>query len=399
MSGPFKTLTRILAIVGKELISVVRRPGALLSLVLGPFLIMAIFGLGYSGFRRPLDTVVVIPPQSGLPIDKDTYAKVGGEGLRIVDVVPDEQAAMERLARQEIDVVLVAPADVQTRFKSGERTPIDVRVNVTDPVRQSYAVFLARGLEAAINRNVIEQAVAEGEGYAIGQGVAASALPNIPPDVVAAPTEAQVDNIAPSAPTVVQFFGPAVLALILQHMAVTLIALSVVRERTSGVFELFRISPITTAELVTGKLIAFGLFSGAIALLTVTLLVLGFGVPMLGDPGWLALIVILLIAASLGLGLLVAAISDSEPQAVQLSLLVLLASVFFSGFVLAIDEFSEPVRSLIYALPVANGIRLMGDFMFRGGTVAVWQIWVLAGLAVGYVVGAWLLLRRVMARA
>jgi ABC-2 type transport system permease protein len=395
----FKTLTRILAIVGKELISVVRRPGALLSLVLGPFLIMAIFGLGYSGFRRPLDTIVVIPPQSGLPVDKDTYAKVGGEGLKIVEVVPEEAVAMGRLARQEVDVVLVAPADIQARFQGGERTPIEVRVNVTDPVRQSYAIFLARGLEAAINRNVIEQAVAEGEGYAIGKGVDPAALKKIPPDVVAAPTEATVENIAPSYPSVVQFFGPAVLALILQHMAITLIALSVVRERRSGVFELFRISPITTAELVTGKLIAFGLFSGAIALLTVALLVLGFGVPMLADPGWVALVVGLLIAASLGLGLLIAAISDSEPQTVQLSLLVLLASVFFSGFVLAIDEFSEPVRSLIYALPVANGIRLIGDFMFRGGTVAVWQMWLLAGLAVGYIVGAWLLLRRVMARA
>jgi ABC-2 type transport system permease protein len=397
--SPFKTLTRILAIVGKELISVVRRPGALLSLVLGPFLIMAIFGLGYSGFRRPLDTIVVIPPESGLPVDRDTYAKVGGEGLKIVDVVPDEGAAMDKLAKQEVDVVLVAPADIQTRFQAGERTPIDVRVNVTDPVRQSYAIFLARGLEAAINRNVIQQAVAEGESYAIGQGVDPAALKKIPPDVVAAPTEASVENIAPSFPSVVQFFGPAVLALILQHMAVTLIALSVVRERRSGVFELFRISPITTAELVTGKLIAFGLFSGAIALLTVVLLVVGFHVPMLGDAGWVALIVGLLIAASLGLGLLIAAISDSEPQTVQLSLLVLLASVFFSGFVLAIDEFSEPVRSIIYALPVANGIRLIGDFMFRGGTVAVWQIWLLAGLAVGYIAGAWLLLRRVMARA
>ena len=395
----FQTLTRILAIVGKELISVVRRPGALVSLVFGPFLIMAIFGLGYSGFRRPLDTIVVVPPQSGLPADKDTYAKVGGEGLRIVDVVPDEAVALERLGRQEVDVVLVAPADIEERFKAGERTPVKVQVNVTDPVRQSYAVFLARGLEAAINRNVIEQAVAEGEGYAISKGVSPQDLWKIPPDVVSAPTEAQVENIAPSSPTVVQFFGPAVLALILQHMAVTLIALSVVRERRSGVFELFRISPITTAELVTGKLIAFGLFSGAIALLTITLLVVGFHVPMLGDASWLALVVILLIASSLGLGLLIAAVSDSEPQTVQLSLLVLLASVFFSGFVLAISEFSEPVRTAIYALPVASAIRLLGDFMFRGGTVVYWQIWVLAGLAAGYILMAWLLLRRVMARA
>ena len=392
-----KTLTRILAIVGKELVTVVRRPGALLSLVLGPFLIMAIFGLGYSGYRRPLDTIVVVPPQSGLPTDTATYASVAGETLHIVGVVPDEASAIERLQRQEVDVVVVAPADIQQRFKAGERTPIDVRINATDPVEQSYAVFVARGLEAAINRTIVQQAVSQGESYAISKG--ASDLAKIPPDVIAAPTEATVDNVAPSRPTVVQYFGPAVLALILQHMAVTLIALSIVRERTSGLFELFRISPITTAELVTGKLVAFGLFSGAIALLTVTLLVVGFGVPMLGDPGWVALIVILLIAASLGLGLLVASISDSEPQTVQLSLLVLLASVFFSGFVLSIDEFSEPVRSAIYALPVANGIRLISDFMFRGGTVAVGQIWLLGGLAAGYTVAAWLLLRRAMARA
>jgi ABC-2 type transport system permease protein len=392
----FKTLTRILAIVGKELVSVFRRPGALLSLVLGPFLIMAIFGLGYSGFRRPLSTIVVIPPQSGLPTDTDTYAKVAGEGLRVVSVVPDEAAAMDQLNRQQVDVVVVAPADSQERFKAGQRTPIVVRVNSTDPVEQSYAIFLARGLEATINRTIIQQVVEKGEGYAIGHG--ASDITKIPAEIVAAPTEATVENVAQSKPSVVQFFGPAVLALILQHMSVTLIALSIVRERTSGLFELFRISPITTVELVTGKLIAFGLFSGAIALLTVALLVLGFGVPMLGDASWLALVVLLLIFASLGLGLIVAALSDSEPHAVQLSLLVLLASVFFSGFVLAIDEFSEPVRSLIYALPVANGIRLIGDFMFRGGTVVVWQIWLLAGLAVGYTAGAWLMLRRVMAR-
>ena len=55
----------------------------------------------------------------------------------------------------------------------------------------------------------------------------------------------------------------------------TLIALSVVREKNSGLFELFRISPITTAELVTGKLVAYGLFAGAVAFSTIALLVIG----------------------------------------------------------------------------------------------------------------------------
>lgn len=395
--SPFKTLTRILAIVGKELVSIIRRPGALLSLVLGPFLIMALFGVGYSGFRSPLETIVVIPDGAGLPSDVQTYQDVAGEGLVVVEVTADKESATAKLAAQLVDVVLIAPADPQAQFKAGNRTEIDVRVNLTDPVEQSYAVFLTRGLEAAINRQIIERAAEEGKGYAVGQGAAEAA--NIPPDVIAAPTEAKLSNIAQSQPTVVQYFGPAVLALILQHMAVTLIALSVVRERNSGLFELFRISPITTAELVTGKLIAYGLFAGAVAVATIGLLIAGLGVPQLAEPGWIALVVGLLIASSLGLGLLIAAVSDSEPQTVQLSLLVLLASVFFSGFVLAIEEFSEPVRSMIYALPVASGIRLLGDFMFRGGTVVVWQVWLLLGLAAAYVALAWLLLRRVIARA
>ena len=55
-------LTRILAIVGKELTEVVRRPGAAISLIVGPFLIMALFGVGYQGARAPLRTIVVVPP-------------------------------------------------------------------------------------------------------------------------------------------------------------------------------------------------------------------------------------------------------------------------------------------------------------------------------------------------
>jgi ABC-2 type transport system permease protein len=393
----FKTLTQILAIVGKELVSIVRRPGALISLVFGPFLIMAIFGVGYSGYRRPLTTIVVLPAGTGLSTDVTAYQDVAGKGLEVYLVTTDEAAAMDQLNRQLVDVVVVAPADLKATFEAGRRSDIEVRVNLTDPVQATYAIFLARGLEAAVNRQIIEQAVDAARGYAIDQGL--NNIVRIPSYVISAPTAADVDNVAPSEPTVVQYFAPAVLALILQHLAVTLIALSVVREKNSGLFELFRISPITTAELVTGKLVAYGLFAGAVAAATIGLLVAGFHVPILAQPGWIALVAGLLVASSLGLGLVIAAVSDSEPQVVQLSLLVLLASVFFSGFVLAISEFSEPIRSLIYILPVANGIRLFGDFMFRGGTVAVWQLWLLAGLSVAYIGGAWLLLRRVMSRA
>ncbi len=392
-----KTVTRVLSIVGKEFVEVARRPGALLSLVLGPFLIMALFGVGYSGYRRPLETVIVVPPESGLPTDVGSYSEIAGSGLEIVEVTQDEASADRRLRSGEIDAVLVAPADVEQRFRSGEQSAIMVRVNAVDPVDQNYTVFLARALEREVNRIIIERIAEEGQTYALGRGAEEAA--QIPPEVVAAPTRAEVENVAPSQPSVVQYFGAAVLALILQHMAVTLIALSVVRERTTGLFELFRVSPITTLELVFGKLLAYGIFCGAIAIVTIVLLVGPFGVPMLGDPALLAGVVALLILASLGLGLLVAGISDSERQAVQLSLLLLLGSVFFSGFVLAIDEFTEPVKSLTSLLPVTHGIALIGGVMFRGSIGEYWQLGALGALAAVFIVLSWVLLRRAMRSA
>jgi ABC-2 type transport system permease protein len=392
-----KTVTRILSIVGKEFVEVTRRPGALLSLVLGPFLIMALFGVGYSGYRRPLDTVIVVPPESGLPTEVDAYSEIAGAGLEIVEVTQDEAGAERRLRSGEIDAVLVAPADVEQRFRNGEQSTIKVRVNAVDPVDQNYTVFLTQALEREVNRVIIERIAEEGQTYALGRGAEEAA--QIPPEVVAAPTRAEVENVAPSQPTVVQYFGAAVLALILQHMAVTLIALSVVRERTTGLFELFRVSPITTVELIFGKLLAYGILCGAIAIVTIVLLVGPFGVSLLGDPALLAGVVALLILASLGLGLLIAGISDSERQAVQLSLLLLLASVFFSGFVLAIDEFTEPVRSMTSILPVTHGISMIGDVMFRGSIGELWQLGVLGALAGGFILVAWLLLRRAMRSA
>ena len=393
----FAVIVRLMAFVGKEVIETLRRPGAILSLVLGPFLIMAVFGLGYSGIKRPLETIIVAPPTSGLPADVATYQELAGAGLHIAEVTQDRAAAEARVRAGTADVIIVAPEDPEARFSAGEQSVIEVVVDAVDPVAENYANFLAGGLAAAVNREIIERAAAEGQGYAIAAGEPNAAA--IPPDVIAAPTRAEIHNLAPTAPHVISYFAPAVLALILQHLAVTLVAMSLVRERTSGVIELFRIAPVSTSEVLLGKLFAYSLIGGAIAASTVALLVFVLGVPMIGEAGFIALAIGLLLVASIGVGLLIAVISDSERQAVQLSLLVLLASVFFSGFVLPITEFSEPVRAHAYTLPVTHGIRLLQDFMLRGGTNQAWELLALAVIFLVTMVLAWLLLRRGMTRA
>src|SRR5205085_4486165 len=81
------------------------------------------------------------------------------------------------------------------------------------------------------------------------------------PYVLAAPFFGQAKNLAPAGmPTFVKFYTPGVIALLLQHIAVTLGALSMVRERTRGSVELFRVAPITPGEILTGKYVGFTLF-------------------------------------------------------------------------------------------------------------------------------------------
>src|SRR5688572_16316372 len=111
MMGLTKLAVRILAVVGKEIVEVFRRPGAVLSLILGPFLILAVFGLGYQGIKRDLATIVVVEPSSPLPQDVTTYRDLAVRGLQIIDVMPDRPGAEARLRTGEADIVIVPPKD------------------------------------------------------------------------------------------------------------------------------------------------------------------------------------------------------------------------------------------------------------------------------------------------
>lgn len=395
--GPFKSAFRIVGQVRKEIIQVRRRPGAFFSLVLGPFLIMAVFGLGYTGVHRPLETVIVVPGDLPLPRDVEFYSSIAGAALHIREVATDATAAREALAANEIDLLVIAPEDAAARFRAGQQAEIQIYLNEIDPVASGYADFLATVVTQRVNEEIIKQAVTGGQTYAVP--LTGGQLSQIPPEVVAKPAVAKITNVAPSSPNVVSFAAPAAFALMLQHMAVTLTALSFVRERLSGTMELFRISPVNSLELVLGKYIGLGLVSAVIAAITSLLLVFVLGVPLLGSPWLVAGVIALVVLASLGIGLLISVIADSERQAVQLALLLLLASVFFSGFVLPVNEFREGVQYASYALPVTHGIRLLQDLMLRGTTNSWWEMSALAGIALVLLVLTVLALRRSLRNA
>jgi ABC-2 type transport system permease protein len=248
-----------------------------------------------------------------------------------------------------------------------------------------------------VNTEILTRFVGTGQQVAIQSGAGEAAL-RVPASVVAAPTTSELTNLSPTTPGVTAFYGPAVLALVLQHLSLTMVGLSLVRERTTGLIELFRVAPVSAIEVVIGKVLGFGVFAAVIGAASLAVLVFGLGVPVLASPWQIAGVLGLLLLSSLGLGLVVGLISDSERQAVQLSLLVLLASVFFAGFILPLREFSGPVAALANVLPVTHGIELVRDLMLQGWVVAPWHVAALALMAGAFLFVAWVGMRRGMAR-
>ena len=378
MGDLWHSLVRITSFSGKELRETLRRPGMLFALVLGPFLIMLVFGIGYTGARQPLATEIVIPAGSNLPRDAEFYSELAPGRIQVTNVTDDRQEAMRRLERLETDLVVVAPENATEQLRQGKQTEILVAWNLVDPVDDGLARLAVSTMVSTLNAEIIRQAAAEGIDLAESQ--AGARVENLSPDVIAEPTTAKTQNVAPSEPSVLNFFGPAVLALVIQHLAITLSALSMVRERLSGQIDLFRVAPVNALEVLTGKYVAFALLSLFVTAVVGALMVFALHIPVLSGYLTAMLIVLLLTFASLGVGLLISLVADSERMAVQLAMLVLLASVFFSGFVLPVQDFIGPVQYLAYALPVTHGIATLQDAMLRGTVTEPWMLAALAGI-------------------
>lgn len=186
-----------------------------------------------------------------------------------------------------------------------------------------------------------------------------------PADIVVAPVRQSYSNIRGSAYAAVVYYTPGVLALLVQHTAITLGALALVRERLLGAFEVFRVAPVNMSQLLIGKYLGYTLFVGVMTALLVAGLLL-IGIPLLGDIWQFVGMILLLTIASLGVGFLISTVSKSDSQAIQLAMITLLLSIFFSGFFISLDSFAWPALVIGSLIPMTHGVSGFQNLMLRG---------------------------------
>lgn len=511
MNRLIKRFIRAGAFVGKEISEIRRQPRLVLSLILGPFFILFLFGIGYQGESSKLSAILVLPKTGSYSQNVEEYQKLTGGQLLIKELTTDQNAALDRLKRRDVDLVVVVPGDISKQISGGAQVQVPVLYNEIDPMRGNWIQYLTYIYISEINKQTVAAAAGQGQenagdvrsgivrmknalaavetnmqngnvveankqvqnmqgsstnvqlavllmgqmlasdstlikpakpqdpqqvnleqGKGVSERVGANVqllseelaqrnpdpqqvrdrvsrlrtdldtldkltqqFQSINPLVLAAPFVSKAENKAPVSANVTTFYAPGVLMLLLQHIAVTLAALSMVRERLLGTVELFRVSPVSPSEILTGKYVSFMLLLGVVSAVLLGMMSnefniggvpLSLGVPILGDWMMLVLTLALVIFASIGLGFFISAISKSESQAVQLSMIVLLTSVFFSGFFLRLETLWPPVRAVSYALPVTYGIQSSQVIMLRGGDPS--QQLLLALLVLGLVFAA-----------
>jgi ABC-2 type transport system permease protein len=196
----------------------------------------------------------------------------------------------------------------------------------------------------------------------------------IPSENIISPVQETYTNQRGSAYSLVVFYAPAVLALLVQQLAITLASLGLVRERQMGSFEMFRVSPLRFSQILLGKSLAYILFVTFGGLILTAVLAL-LKVPLPSFPLQYLVLLVLLATAAVGIGFLISSVSRTDSQAIQLTMLVLLLSIFFTGFFLPITGFLWPAWIIALFIPMTHAIEGFQSLMLSGASVdsAVWQ--------------------------
>jgi ABC-type multidrug transport system permease subunit len=176
---------------------------------------------------------------------------------------------------------------------------------------------------------------------------------------------------------VIDYVVPGIIGLILQLLTVTLMACTIARERESGTLYQLMITALRRREIM--------LLSGW-----------HFGVAFHDLPA-LALVCLLFLLCSLGLGLLISAFSRTQTQAIQFSVFFLLPVFVLSGAFAPLEQLPQAVRYVAELFPLTHFCRAfrLVNMYGAGPQFYVNDLVILLAGAVITFLGAAFLLRRI----
>ncbi len=169
------------------------------------------------------------------------------------------------------------------------------------------------------------------------------------------------------------YFVPGVVVNIITLITLSLTAMAIVREREIGTMEQLMVTPIRPVELILGKTLPFALIGLVDVLLVTGAALLIFHIPLRGSLLLLLFSSILFLMATLGAGLFISTICQTQQQAMMSSFFFFNPAFMLSGFTFPIRNMPEPVQYLTYLNPVRYMMEIVRGLFLKGtGISTLW---------------------------
>ena len=181
------------------------------------------------------------------------------------------------------------------------------------------------------------------------------------------------------------FFVPGVIGIVLQIATTFATAMSLVRERERGTLEQLLVSPLSRWGLMLGKLVPYLCIGMIMATTLFAIMHWVFDVPIAGNLAALFVSTFIYCFALLSLGLLISTKAQNQMQALQMTMISLLPSVFFSGFIFPRETMPWIFYAIGDVLPATYFIALMRAIILRGASLSEFgsHLIVLSAMGVG----------------
>lgn len=362
------SIHRFFAIIRKEFIQM-RRDRLTFAMMFGiPIIQLILFGYAINTDPKHLPMAILSTDNSQF-VRSFAHALEQSQYFTVVDQFEHEEEARQALARGDVQFVLSLPSDFSQRLVRGERPPMLLEVDATDPSAVSSAVQVVNEVaRSAFDRDL------EGplQKFTAQPGPAELRI-----HLMYNPDRLTQYNIV-----------PGLMGVVLTMTMVVITALAVTRERERGTMESLLATPAIPIEVMTGKIIPYivvGYVQVTVILLAARVL---FQVPMVGNLGLLYLGALCFIAATLAVGITISTLATNQLQAMQMSFFFFLPSLLLSGFMFPFRGMPEWAQTLGQMLPLTHFLRVLRGILLKGnGFADVWpDLWPI--LAFGVVVMA-----------
>jgi len=333
----------------KEFIQIFRDPRMKGVIFLMPIIQLLVFGYAVTTDVRNVKTVVYDLDNSAS--SREIIARFAGSGyFEIIKYTDSQEQATNLLDKAKAQIIIRINKGFQSDLIAGRKAAIQIILDGTDSNTAGIALDYAARIIGSFSETVLIERINKMQRSTPLSGT-----------VALEPRAWFNENLESR-----NFYVPGVIAIIVMLITLMLTSMAVVREKEIGTMEQIMVTPITSTEFILGKTVPFALIGFADVAIITLVGVLWFKVPIRGNLILLFVATALYLMTTLGIGLLICTVRQTQQQAMMSTFFFYFPAVLLSGFMFPIANMPEVIQwftflnPLRYFLVIVRGIFLKG---------------------------------------